>query len=93
MVVTWWVFLSTMLNNCRGSGSWTLPFGRARRRGYGQNENCWNVYGTKDYRVFRDILMGIDVLLSQGGLEAQLIEGELAQHVNKRRFTSEVQLS
>ena len=57
----------------------TLPFQQEMRPEFP------NIYGTYDYRQFRDILIKIDDILSKSGLEHELVSQALNQHREKRQ--------
>jgi hypothetical protein len=45
-----------------------------------------NVYGTLDYRDFRDVLIKIDEILTRSGLEHKLVTETLSQYVTKNKL-------
>jgi len=48
-----------------------------------------NVYGTLDYRLFRDTLYKIDEILNKSGFEKELITQAMNQYVEKQDLDPE----
>lgn len=49
-----------------------------------------NVYRVKDYENFRAVLIKIDKMLTEGGLEQRLVEGALTRHVAQNKLDANV---